>query len=293
MRIACSTFSFDRDFRAGSLDIAGFLNTCGAVGLDAVELNGGYLMRDSIGTGEIKRLAVQLALDVCALAIETVVYVGDQDGATAYKDKMLDWLEVCAALGAPILRVNTAQPGNGMHEVPAGVSEQQVRTWAIQAFREVAATAREKGILLAMENHYGLTRTSTDILAFIADLEQDNVGVNIDTGNFWDSPYQVKAALESGSDASGLVPFEEPYAGIECLAPHMVFSHCKIYGLTADGENDRVLDYDRILRTYVNCGYRGYLSIENFTDEDPSEVVSRSARMLRRRLEGAVEVGAG
>jgi sugar phosphate isomerase/epimerase len=194
---------------------------------------------------------------------------------------LLRWLDVCYALGAPILRVNTAQPHNGMHEVPAHVDLKQVRAWALDAFRKVAAVAHARGIILAMENHYGLTRTSTDTLAFIAALGHDNVGVNIDTGNFWDSPLQVRTALATGQSESGLVPFEDPYLGMERMASRMVFSHCKVYGLTGDGTNDRVLDYGRIVRTFYGQGYRGYLSIENFTEEDPCDIISRSARMLR------------
>jgi len=286
MRIACSTFSFDRDFAQHKTDVLGFIRSCGQIGLDAVELNDGYLLRDRATLADIKRTAAQLALDICALAMETVVYVSDAAGARAYTDNMLRWLDTCERLGAPILRVNTAQPGNGMHQVAPGVSEEQVRAWAVEAFREVARAAKAKGILLAVENHYGLTRTSADTLAFVAAVGEDNVGVNIDTGNFWASPHGVRDALAMPGHEGALVPFEDPYAGMQRLAPSMVFSHCKVYGLTADAPNDVLLDYGRILRIFADSGYRGYLSLENFTHDDPTSVAARAAAMLRHHLEG-------
>jgi sugar phosphate isomerase/epimerase len=291
MKIACSTFSFDRAFRMSGMGIAGFMKACADLGLDAVELNDGYLLRDSIQPAKIKRTAVCLALDICALACETVVYVGDSAAVEAYRANLFRWLDVCDALGAPILRVNTAQPHNGMHEVPTHVCLEQVQSWALNAFRQVAAAARERGIILAVENHYGLTRTSADTLAFVETIGHDNVGVNVDTGNFWESPFDVRNVLAADKDVSQLTPFEDPYLGIERLAGHMVFSHCKVYGLTEDGTDDRVLDYGRIVRIYRDRGYRGYLSIENFTEENPCDIVARSAQMLRHHLSAVDDVG--
>ena len=283
MRIACSTFSFNKSFAEGTTDVASFVQTCADIGLDAVELNSGYLDKDPLRSVDVKALAVGCALDICALATETMVYVPNEEGVRAYEANLLRQLAACVELGAPILRVNTGQPPNGMHQVP-GRTEQQIRAWAADVFRSVARAARGKGILLALENHYALTRTSADTLRFIRAVGEPNMGVNIDTGNCWETPYTVKEALACGSDPSALVPFEDPYELIERLAPHMIFSHCKVYGLTADGRNDAVLDYGRILRSFADSGYRGYLSIENFTDEDPADIVCRSAAMLRQHL---------
>jgi len=58
----------------------------------------------------------------------------------------------------------------------------------------------------------------------------------------------------------------------------------KIYGLTPGDDNDIYLDYDRILDMYRRAGFRGYLSIENFSQEDPLDIVPRAASMLRRKL---------
>lgn len=283
MRIACSTFSFNRSFADRTMDVPSFVRTCAALGLDAIELNTGYLDQDAATPSDIKALAVSYALDVCALAPETMVYVPDTDGVRAYTRHLLAQVELCVELGAPILRVNTGQPPDGMHQAP-GVSADQVYAWAVDAFRRVARAAAERGVQLAVENHYALTRTSSDTRRFIRDVGEPNVGVNIDTGNSWETPYAVKEAVASGSGTSGLVPFEDPYALIAQLAPQMIFSHCKIFGLSRDGRNDVVLDYGRILRSLAAAGYRGYLSIENFTDEGPADIVGRSAAMLRHHL---------
>ena len=38
------------------------------------------------------------------------------------------------------------------------------------------------------------------------------------------------------------------------------------------------------LRIFADAGYDGYLSIENFTLEDPFVIIPRAAEMLRRQM---------
>ena len=291
MRITASTFSFCQAFQEKRLDLAGYVAACAKSGLDAVEINDAYVEREQADLREIKRLAVSLALDVAALAIELVFVRSSQEEIRAEEEKLLYWLEQAHLLGSPILRVNTGQPPNRVEDLAdKGITREQLTEWAVAVFKRVMPLAERMGIVLAMENHFALTPTSWDTLRFIELVGSDWMKVNVDTGNFihpdwlgygtdWhkEPDYWERAPMQ-----------EDVYEGIERLAPHMIYSHVKIYGLTPDESDDLFLDYDRILDIYRAAGYDGYLSIENFSPEDPLVIVPKAAAMLRRKFEKRV-----
>lgn len=284
MKISAATFSFARCFADSTMDIATCIRTCAEMGLDAIELNDGYIAAEEMSLAEIRVLAAECGLAISAVASETQAYQPTLSGVQEHVESCLKWGQMCAELGAPIWRVNTAQPTNGMHQVTqAGATEDLVCERAIAGFRALATAGQKWGLQLAMENHFGLTRTSEDTLRFIQCVGAPNMGVNIDTGNFWDDCERVRQTLAAGGNITEVPLIEDPYEGMERLAPSMIFSHCKIYKLASDGSNDEVLDYARILRIFASAGFDGYLSIENFTLEDPLDIIPRAAEMLRRQ----------
>jgi sugar phosphate isomerase/epimerase len=111
--------------------------------------------------------------------------------------------------------------------------------------------------------------------------------INIDTGNFYETIHYGDDFVCNPEILRRAVPFENVYKGIEKLAPYMAYCHAKIYRLDAKNQNDLLLDYDRIFKIYRRHGYRGYVSIENFSMEAPVDIIARSACMLRRKWETA------
>lgn len=285
MQVSASTYSFDKCFQEGTIDVAECIRACGRMGLDAVEINDGYVARDNITPAQIKDLAADCGLAVSAFASETNVYQPTLSGVQKEVEGGLKWGEMCNDIGAPVWRVNTAPPGYGMHQVTEeGATEAQILELAIPGFRTLADAGRDWGLQLVMENHYGLTRSSEDTLEFIRRVGAENMFVNLDTGNFWDDCVSLRDMLLAGGSIDEVPLIEDPYEGIERLLPRTTYTHCKIYRLTSDNTNDEVLDYERILRMFVRAGFDGVLSIENFTLDDPMEIVPRAAEMLRRQI---------
>ena len=66
----------------------------------------------------------------------------------------------------------------------------------VEGFREILPYAAEKGVVLALENHGGITETPEQLLALVRAIDGPNFGVNLDTGNFHgDDPYADLAKL--------------------------------------------------------------------------------------------------
>jgi len=130
--------------------------------------------------------------------------------------------------------------------------------WAIDSINEVMPVAEEYGVMLGLENHWGMTRTAEGLLHIMNAVDSPWLRVLMDTGNFLDDKYEQ----------------------LEAVAPYTVFIQAKTYYgggrfYTLD------LDYDRIAQILKNVGYKGYISIE-FEGYAPSdEAVADSIDMLR------------
>ena len=287
MRIAASTFSFNKAFDDGRLSLDSYMDACAAMGLDAVEFNDGYIEREDADPRYLRRRAATLGLDVAALAIELVFIRANEDELQREEEKLRRWLEWTQLLGCPILRVNTGQPQDRIKYLPdAAMDRAALSNWAVAAFRRLMPAAERLGIVVAMENHFGLTATSRETIAFVDRVGSEWMRIKVDTGNFI-HPDWARFGTDWRNEPGyfGRAPMQEDiYEGIERLAPHMVYSHVKIYGLSESGLDDIYLDYDRVLNVFRKVGYRGYLSIENFSVEDPLVLIPRAVRMLRGKL---------
>jgi len=122
----------------------------------------------------------------------------------------------------------------------------------------VPANAEKAGVLLALENHWGLTTDVEMLLRIHREINSPWLGINLDTGNF-----------------PG-----DPYAGLEKVAPHATIVQAKTY--YGGGEWYTLdLDYKRIARILRGAGFRGWVSLEMEGKELASSAVPKSLAVLR------------
>ena len=130
--------------------------------------------------------------------------------------------------------------------------------WCIQSIEACLPTAEKVGVMLALENHWGLTTRPENLLRIYKAVRSPWLGINLDTGNF-----------------PG-----DPYAGLELLAPHAVIVQAKTY--YGGGEWYTLdLDYPRIAGILRKAGFRGWVSLEMEGKEDPPTAVPKSYEVLR------------
>jgi sugar phosphate isomerase/epimerase len=117
-------------------------------------------------------------------------------------------------------------------------------------------------VILALENHWGLTRTPEGLLRIVNAVSSPWLGALMDTGNF----------------------LEDPYPKLEQIAPKTVFVQAKTYA--GGGEWYTLdLDYPRIARILRQAGYTGYVSLEMEGKQDPNLAVPESIGILRRAFQ--------
>ena len=166
------------------------------------------------------------------------------------------WIDLAAELDAPVIRIFA---GN----VPRGSTEDQAAAWAIEGIKAVFPHAASKGIVLALENHGGITAKPEQILKLVKAIDSPNFGVNLDTGNF------------RGGD---------PYAEIAQLAPYAMNVQVKTEVHRDGSRKKEEADLARIIAILREARYSGYVVLEYEAAEDPLKAIPRHIKTLRQLI---------
>lgn len=184
-------------------------------------------------------------------------------------------IEICYELGIPTLRLNTGRWGTakdfdelmrlrGVEPVLPGHTEEEGFKWCQDGIVACLAKAEECGVMLALENHWGLARTAEGLLRIVRAVNSPWLGVLMDTGNFLTAPYKTA-----------------DYDQLRAIAADTVFVQAKTY--PGGGEWYTLdIDYKRIARLLAEVNYRGWLSLEMEGKEAPATGVPRSLATLRK-----------
>jgi L-ribulose-5-phosphate 3-epimerase len=274
-RIAVSTYSFWH-FRHEKTPIETCIDKAAAMGFDGVEILH-VQMGDDESNGRLQRLkrqAFTLGLDLCGFSTHQSFVFPDAERRQENVYKTLQCIELAYRLGIPTIRVNTGRWGTsknfdelmanrGIEPRLPGYSDDDAFGWVIGAFEKCLPRAEECGVVLGLENHWGLGRTPEGVLRVVEALDSHWLQITLDTGNF----------------------LEDPYDRLEQLAPRAVLVQAKTY--YGGGEWYTLdLDYPRIAAMLRMHQYRGYISLEFEGKEDPDTAVPKSLTMLREAFRG-------
>jgi L-ribulose-5-phosphate 3-epimerase len=268
--IGVSTYSFWRfkndDFRPAEK----CLELAHELGFDGVELLQMQLPDTSpAALRALKRRAFTLGLPLMGYSTHQGFVSPEEQKRTDNILKTTQFLEEAYDLGIPTLRVNTGRWGTsknfdelmknrGIEPRLEGHTEDEGFKWVIDAFARLVPEAEKRGIVMGLENHWGLGLTPEGVLRIVDAIKSPWLQVTLDTGNF----------------------LEEPYPKLELLAPRAVLLQAKTY--YGGGEWYTLdLDYKIIAEIMRNAGYRGWISLEYEGKEDVVPAIQKSLALLR------------
>jgi sugar phosphate isomerase/epimerase len=270
-RFAVSTYSFWR-FRDGQKrSIETCIDLASQMGFDGVEiLHIQMAQEDNAYLQMLKRRALLNSLDLCGFSTHQGFVSPDPAVRRKNIDHTLHCIELAYALGIPTIRVNTGRWGTsknfdelmanrGIEPRLEGYTDEDGFGWVIDALEKCLPKAQQCGVVMGLENHWGLGRTAEGVLRIVRAIDSPWLQVTMDTGNF----------------------LEDPYDQLAQLAPQAVFVQAKTYyggGIWYSLE----LDYPRIARLLRQHNYRGYVSLEFEGHEDPLTAVPKSLDQLRK-----------
>jgi L-ribulose-5-phosphate 3-epimerase len=270
-RIAVSTYSFwqfrNRDLRS----IEKCIDLAAEMGFDGVELLHRQMENEENGyLQKLKRQAFTAGLDLCGFSTHQGFLSPDKAVRQKNIDHTIHCIELSYQLGIPTMRVNTGTWGTsknfdalmanrGIEPPVEGYNDEDGFKWVIESLEQCLPAAERCGVLLGLENHWGLGRTPEGVLRVIKAINSPWLEATLDTGNF----------------------LEDPYDRLEMMAPHAILVQAKTYyggGLWYALD----LDYERIARLLKKHSYRGYVSLEFEGKENPLTGIPKSLALLRK-----------
>ncbi len=259
LKLALAAYSFNKQLNLTkpTMTLFEFIDLAAGLPLDAVELTSYYWAETTDAYAEkLKAHATKKKLAISGVPVGNNFCFKDEKKHRAEIQKVKDWTERAAKVGAKTVRIFA-----GNLEKDDTLEEAQKRV--VAAIVECCAVAEKHGIVLAMENHGGITATPEQLLALVKPVKSAALGVNIDTGNF-------KTA--------------DPYADIAKIAPYGVVSQVKteVY----PGGKKEEANLAKVVKILKDANFHGYVALEYEAAADPKEAVPKYIKELRKLISG-------
>lgn len=272
-RFAVSTYSFWQFRNKDLRDIGTCINHAAEMGFDGVELLHVQMENESNSYLQgLKRQAFLNGLDLCGFSTHQGFLYPDKAKRQANVDHTVHCIELAYKLGIPTLRVNTGRWGTsrnfdelmanrGIEPILEGYTEEDGYGWAIEGLTSCLKAAERCGVILGLENHWGLGRTAEGVMRIVNEIDSPWLQVTLDTGNFLDDTYKQ----------------------LEQIAPKAVLVQAKTYyggGLWYALD----IDYGRVAKILKKNSFTGYVSLEFEGKDSPLSGIPRSLELLQTHL---------
>lgn len=274
IKLGIATYSYWH-FTPERPEITTVIDKAAALGVEGVDvLHRQMSSEDNAYLQNIKRHAFCNGIDLICLSMHQNFVSTDPEYRRKQIDHTLHCIELAYKMGIPCMRINAGRwntrksfddlmAHRGQEPLPEGVSEDDGFKWAIDGIEQCLDKAAECGVVLGLENHWGLSGTPEGMLRICNAINSPWLQLLVDTGNF----------------------LENPYDKIEKVLPQTCYVQAKTY--QGGGEWYTLdLDYKRIFQQLRAVNYHGYVGIEFEGKASADEAVAQSVQLLREAMRG-------
>ncbi len=278
LRLGTSSYSYWH-FTPEVTPLESVMENAARLGLAGVEiLHRQMTSEENSYLQSLKRHAFQLGLDIYNFGIHQDFVWLDVEDRQREIVHTLRCIDLAHEMGIPSIRINSGSfrksgpfsaliAAGGQVEPWDGCTVDDAFNWCIDALEQCLPHAERRGVMLLLENHWGLTTTADGMLRIIETIDSPWLRAILDMGNFYFEP--------------------DMYAAMQRIAPYTWLAHAKTYPgggtvFTLD------LDYARIFRMLLDAGFAGYVSLEMEGQEPAETAVPKSIALLERAWQQAV-----
>ena len=269
-KFAIATYSYWH-FREPKVTVQQVIDHASNLGVDGVDVL--HVQMDNESPEYIRSLrdrAQDKNIELICLSIHQDFVDPDKEKRENNIDHTKKCIDIAHDLGISYIRLNSGRwntidsfddlmANKGIEPILPGYTEDDGFKWCIDSIQDCLPHAEQAGVVLALENHWGLTRTPEGLLRIVNSIDSPWLGVLMDTGNF----------------------LEDPYEKLEEIAPQTVFVQAKTY--YGGGEWYTLdLDYSRIAEILNKVEYKGYISLEFEGKENANTGVPKSIELLKK-----------
>ena len=199
VKVALNAYSFVKnlnDYIKGRMDanpmtLFDLIDFCAKYKIDALDATGYFFVGyPDVPTDEyifkVKQYAFRKGVDFSGTGIINNFANPDAAARKADVQRVKDWVDVAAKLGAPVLRVFSGP-------VPEGYEKRwdEVCKWLVDCFKEVADYGQSKGVMIGVQNHGDMMATGEQTVKVLKAVNHPWFGLILDTGYFQsDDPYK-------------------------------------------------------------------------------------------------------
>ena len=283
LKISLNAYSFAKLLGTGgkgSLSLIALAEFCAKQNFDGIDPTGYYFPGyEKNGPGvptdkfifDLKRRAFELGLGISGTGIGNNFTLADGAARAVDVQRIKNWTEVAAKLGAPVLRVfaDTQLRAQTWESASQGASRGDVEKWIADNIRECAEHAGKFGVIIGVQNHGDFIKTAGDLISLIKRVDSPWCGAIVDTGYF---------------------RADDVYAEMAKAAPYAVNWQVKQSPYGVEKEAEAPTDLKRLLKIVRTSGYRGYLPIETLSPRsgggnyDPFTAVPKFLGELRQAI---------
>lgn len=239
------------------MDLFEFVDFCYQQGIPGTELTS-YYFPSEVTDEYLRKLKLhchQRGMSISGGAIRNDYCQSDESKLAADIEHTKKWIDHYAFLGAPAIRIFAGnQPKGEELEVTLARCAKNCET--------ACKYAEEKGVLLALENHGGVTAKADDLLKIVRQVKSPAFGINFDSGNFRST--------------------DDPYAELAAIAPYAVNAQIKVE--ISRGGKTETTELARVLNILRDAGYSGWVALEYEANEEPLEAIPRWLDELRKLI---------
>ena len=258
LKLSLAAYSYNRHMALRgktppTMTLEDFIDLGAKLDLTALELTAYYFPKTSADyLKSIKGRCDKLGIAVSGTAVGNDFCDPDEKKQAEQLDAVKRWVERSAALGAKTMRIFAGT-------LRKGDTEDEARKRAVDLIHQACDHAAKSKVILALENHGGITATADQFLAIVGAVKHDWFGVNLDTANFH-TP--------------------DPYADLARAAPYAVVVQLKTEVFP---NNEReAADLKRLADLLRKATFQGYVALEYEAAEDPRTAVPKALAELKK-----------
>lgn len=258
MKLSLAAYSFRQwlDLKKKEMTLFDFIDLAATYPLDAVELTEYYFEKTTPEyLAALKGRCTRQGLDISGTAMRNDFCVKDPQKLKDEIAKVRQWVDYTSLLGGKTIRIFAGAIKNGD-------DEQAAIKQAIAGIQEACEYAGKFGVILALENHGGITSTPEQLLSIVKGVKSDWLAINLDSGNFHT---------------------EDPWGDLAKIAPYAAIAQFKTE-IQAKGKEKEEADPAKFVDMMRKVNYKGYVALEYEAKEDAKVAVPRYLTELRKLI---------
>ena len=249
----CCAYTYRNAFKQG-FTLEKFIEKAVDLRLNAVDMTVYYMKSTDPGYIEnLRWLAYKHAVAFSGVGCGVSMVAADPAKRADSLVQIKKWIDVTDRLGASHLRI-FAGP------LPAGVALPDAVTWVVETMKAASDYSGSKGIMVGLEDHYGVSQTAEVCLEVMHRVNSPYAGINLDITHF-----ENKAG--------------DPYKQIASCIPYATNTHIR-----TTFDDGTPIDMDRVWKMFADAGFKGNMSYEGEEMDTPGipPTIAEIERLCRK-----------